>query len=368
MSSSLKTVGFLLLGGTHHILHLIPIAAELSKNKKIDIVVFVTNLEERDICESLLDRLDMVAADIRILKANPILRLISPKLAVLFTNMMRLNSLDALVVAERTTTILRSAFKMLPLFIQTQHGAGGRIGGYDLRLRHFDHVLVPGEKDKIRLVDMGLVSEETCHVSGLIKPYILRKLNPNRPKLFENDQPTVLYAPHFTTAQSSWMEFSRHLLDKFAATPHINFIVAPHIRLFKEASTEDRAPFEAYGQYPNILVDLGSEASTDMTYTLGADIYLGDVSSQVYEFLWQPKPCVFIGSEDLDWQDSADYTHWRFGRVCHSADAVMGALETARADHDQYIEMQKIGSLASVGHPDWNPVERAAKVISSLLR
>ncbi len=368
MSESLKTVGLLLLGGTHHILHLVPMAAELSKDETLEVIVFVTSAQERDICASLLTGLGMAGADIRILKANPILRMISPKLAILFSNLRRLKRLDALIVAERTSTILRFTGRRLPLFIQTQHGAGGRIGGYDLRLRHFDHVLVPGEKDKIRLIDMGLVSEETCHVTGLMKPFVLRTLNPNRPKLFDNDQPTVLYTPHFTDAQTSWNEFGRELLEKFAATPEMNFIVAPHIRLFKDATPERRAPIEAYAQYPNIIVDLGSPLTTDMTYTLGADIYLGDVSSQVYEFLWKPKPCVFIGSEDTDWQGSADYTHWRFGRVCHSAQAVMEALAAAQDDHGQYREMQTYGALASVGRPDWNPVARAAKTVRSLLR
>lgn len=367
MSRPSKTIGLLLLGGIHHILHLVPIAAELSKDKSINTVILVTSAEERETCARLLRGMGVADPDILILKANPILRLVSPKLAVLFANMWRLHRLDAVVVAERTSTILRSVFKMIPLFIQTQHGAGGRIGGYDLRLRHFDHVLVPGEKDKIRLIDMGLVSEETCHVTGLMKPYVLRTLNPDRPKLFQNNQPTVLYTPHFTDAQTSWNEFGRDLLEKFAATPHMNFIVAPHIRLFKNAPIGSRAPIESFAEYPNIIVDLGSPLTTDMTYTLGADIYLGDVSSQVYEFLWKPKPCVFIGSEDTDWQASADYTHWRFGRVCHSAEAVMDALEAAQDDHAQYIDIQKIGSLASVGHPDWNPVERAAKVVRSLV-
>ena len=362
-----KTIGLFLLGGIHHILHLIPIAAELSKDKTVKVVVLVTTLEERETCANLLEGMGLRDPEIILLKSNPILRFISPKLAVLFTNMWRLNRLDVVVVAERTSTILRSALGLIPLFIQTQHGAGGRIGGYDLRLRHFDHVLVPGEKDKIRLIDMGLVSEETCHVTGLMKPYVLRTLNPNRPKLFDNDQPTVLYTPHFTDAQTSWNEFGRSLLEKFAETPEMNFIVAPHIRLFKNAPMERRAPIEAFAKYPNIIVDLGSPLTTDMTYTLGADIYLGDVSSQVYEFLWKPKPCVFVGSEDTDWQASADYTHWRFGRVCHSADAVMEALAAAQHDHAQYVDIQKIGSLASVGHPDWNPVERAAKVVRSLV-
>ena len=42
---------------------------------------------------------------------------------------------------------------------------------------------------------------------------------------------------------------------------------------------------------PNLRFDPGSPASTDMTYTRAADIYLGDVSSQVYEFIAEPRPC-----------------------------------------------------------------------------
>ena len=42
-----------------------------------------------------------------------------------------------------------------------------------------------------------------------------------------------------------------------------------------------------------------------MAYTQRADIYLGDVSSQVYEFLLNPRPCVFLNPRRFDWRETA---------------------------------------------------------------
>ena len=52
-----------------------------------------------------------------------------------------------------------------------------------------------------------------------------------------------------------------------------------------------------------------------MTYMLAADIYLGDVSSQVYEFLLEPRPCIFLNGHNVPWQDNPYYSHWTLGQV-----------------------------------------------------
>jgi hypothetical protein len=57
----------------------------------------------------------------------------------------------------------------------------------------------------------------------------------------------------------------------------------------------------------NIHIDTGSLASTDMTYTLAADIYLDAVSSPVYAFLCRSRPCVFLNENDVARQDDPDY-------------------------------------------------------------
>ena len=114
-------------------------------------------------------------------------------------------------------------------------------------------------------------------------------------------------------------------------------------------------------------IDLGSHKSTDMSYTREADIYLGDVSSQVYEFLSGPKPCVFIGSENVKWRDNPDYAHWSYGPVCHSVSQVMDALEQAENTLLDYSARQAQGCRAAKGHPDWDPIARAGRLIGDIL-
>ena len=367
MTAASKKVGVLLIGGKHHILHLIPIAAELSKNNQIDVTIFVSDETERDISERILTGLGMKTPNIEIIPSLAILRIASPKLAILFRNIARLLRLDAIIVAERTSTILRKIVRRLPLFIHIPHGAGDRAKSYDSRIRHFDHVLVAGQKDKTRMIDLGLVDESSCHVTGYIKPYAVKQLFPKTPKLFQSDKPIILYNPHFSSLLSSWPDHGMDILSCFSRHPEMNFIVAPHIRLFQTASQAQRDEIEAFNNYPNIRVDLGSERSTNMTYTRAADIYLGDVSSQVYEFLSSPKPCVFFGAKPLYWMDNPDYAHWHYGRVCNSVDEVMTALNRATLEHSEFIDVQREGCRLAVGEPDWNPISRAANVVASLL-
>ena len=64
-----------------------------------------------------------------------------------------------------------------------------------------------------------------------------------------------------------------------------------------------------------IRVDLGSPASTDMRYTLPSDVYLGDASSQVYEFLIKPRHCIFrsLLAQSIVWHRDSDARQTRRG-------------------------------------------------------
>src|SRR3546814_19013401 len=73
------------------------------------------------------------------------------------------------------------------------------------------------------------------------------------------------------------------VLDLFANSNRYNLIFAPHVRLFDPPAAECYAQFERYRKLPHMHIDLGSERSIDMSYTGSADLYLGDVSSQVAE-------------------------------------------------------------------------------------
>ena len=362
-----KTVGLLLVGGPHHILHLVPIAAALETYSHIDIDVFVATDSEAQACQSVLTALNATRTQIRVLKTNALAKRISLKLGFLLSHLKIWKNLDALIVVERTSTILRYFTRALPPFIHIPHGAGDRAKSYDRRIRHFDHVLVAGEKDKKRMIALGLVTHETCEVTGYIKPFAVKQIHPTAPRVFENTHPTVLYNPHFSKELSSWEGFGLDLLEAFSNTPEMNFIFAPHIRLFANQREDMRRRVEAFSKFKNIHIDLGSPKSSDMSYTRAANIYLGDVSSQVYEFLAHPKPCIFITKPETQWQGNPDYAHWSYGPVCHSVSNVMQAMNHAMPSLANYAQAQTAGILAAKGDPSWNPIRRAADTVKTIL-
>src|SRR3546814_2802606 len=101
----------------------------------------------------------------------------------------------------------------------------------------------------------------------------------------------------------------------FAGQDRYNLVVAPHVRLFAEASDAERAAVAKLAVPGKVMIDLASDRLFDMSYTSGADIYLGDVSSQVYEFLATPRPCLFLNAHQVDWVGDPDYLFWKIGRA-----------------------------------------------------
>ncbi len=292
------------------------------------------------------------------------LKAISSKLAILIANLGKLRSMDALVVAERTSTLLKRLPIKTPAMIHIPHGAGDRARSYDKRIALFDHVIVAGPKDKRRMIELGLVTDESCSVSGYIKAAALKAMTPQRPKLFKNDRPTVLYNPHFSGELSSWPVFGQDVLEHFVNQSRYNLIFAPHIRMFAGAAQTERQAIDAYDAHDHIHIDLGSDRSTDMTYTRAADIYLGDVSSQVYEFLLSPGPCLFLSREKFNWQDDPDFAHWRYGQVCHDLTEFKSALALAEQAQERFLPIQITGRDDALGDQNWDALTRAAQAIS----
>jgi hypothetical protein len=43
-----------------------------------------------------------------------------------------------------------------------------------------------------------------------------------------------------------------------------------------------------------------------MTYTQTADVYIGDASNQVNEFIRTPRPYIFLNPDRIDWRSGLD--------------------------------------------------------------
>ncbi|BBK41122.1 glycerophosphotransferase [Allostella vacuolata] len=290
------------------------------------------------------------------------------KKAILAHNRALLAGFDALVVPERTSAYVKELGLPGLKLVHTGHGAGDRERSFNPEIRKYDFVLLSGRKYEERLLAQGLIRPGHYAVAGYSKfDLLLDRPPPDGRRLFANDRPTVLYAPHFDPRVSSWPKLGPALLEQALARPNYNLIFAPHVRLFDPVRWWKRLPFRRFAAAPNILVDLGSDCSVDMTYTNAADVYAGDVSSQVYEFIARPRPCVFLNAHRADWEKDPFYLCWRGGPVIEDVAAFPAALQTALDRFERYRPEQE-ALFAHTFDLDRRPsAERAADAIVAFL-
>ena len=218
------------------------------------------------------------------------------------------------------------------------HGAGDRAYGFNQSLERFDLLLLSGTKKYHRLKASGVLRKDNWAIVGYPKFDVVKPNEDSGEQLFPEHRPIVLYNPHFRRNLSSWYHWGREILEFFVSCPQYNLIFAPHVEL--KGRKQNWLSLRKYRVYPHIHIDLGSMASINMTYTKIADIYLGDVSSQVGEFLLRPRPCVFLNSHHIPWKANPDYFHWQLGPVIDAPSQLEGALANAGETHDRYLQVQ----------------------------
>jgi anti-sigma factor RsiW len=359
----------------HQLLHGISTAVELARRPGFEVHVASPSEDHIAYARGLAERLG--GAPIHCAVTSPLLlralygrsgRSVPPKLLSLGLLARHLDRFDAIAIPERTTVQLKLFGARSPHYIHLDHGAGDRAAGFDPRIRHFDMVLMAGEKHRERLGREGLIREGRHAVVGYPKFDAADAIRNPAWSPFANDRPIVLYNPHFSRL-GSWEAFGVPILRNFAAQDRYNLIVAPHVRMLD--GRKKRARWDAliaeYGRYDHILIDTGSDRSIDMSYTARADLYIGDVSSQVYEFLRTPKPCLFLDAHGVDWRDNEDYAHWRFGPVARSAGRLLDQVDAALAGHDDYADAQVAGFRETFATGEATPSVRAAAAIADYL-
>ena len=375
-------VGFLFnLDLTHHVPHAAPYAFELSK-KYPDIEVIIA-CSSRQVMR-YVKRIESLYPEHRcqfkmlsfpwfyVLKRKfRHKRLTNQKL--LKNNLDFFRQLDALVAPEQTFVRVKTKFGVEDLLlINVEHGAGDREGGFDNRLNAveaFDLRLLPGQKYVDRLKELNYLEEGKYAVVGYPKFEVVQGLNKQKKQFFRNSNPVVVYSPHFDQSISSWGSMGLDVLEFFKNNPNWNLIFAPHVELAIRNIHQNSFLPKEYNNIPNIHIDLGSVASTDMTYMLSADIYLGDVSSQVYEFLLEKRPCIFLNAHEVSWENNPYYLHWGFGQVVNSVGLdLKPALEQAFTTHKQFLKTQQDAfDYTFYNDKKSTTAERGAKAIAEFL-
>ena len=382
-----RRVGFLFNHEqVHQIAHSAPIAFELSRSyREFAVVLLFSSEKQRAALETLAraypgHRCEFLAlrAEGRFawLEGAPKTFALLRNLALLRTNAQTFSGFDAIVTPEKTSLAIRNLAGCAGLkLVHTRHGAGDREIGFDAQSREFDLVLLPGEKIRRRLAAAGALAPQHAIV-GYAKFDVGATPAANRRKLFDDDKPTVLYNPHCSPHLSSWYAQGREILDFFRASGRYNLIFAPHVMLFQRRLqvSIDKLAFKwvrnlesKYLASDNIHVDLGSSACTDMTYTRAADLYLGDVSSQVCEFLLNPRPCVFVNTHRIRWRDDPNYSAWSLGSVFERVEELPGALESAFRGHAEFRGAQEAYVRDTFDLSETPSAQRAAEAIRGFL-
>jgi hypothetical protein len=363
-----RPVAFLFLGETLLIPHLYPIVealAQAAPDLPIDLWVSTS------VHEALIGRwlAEAGIASARIRRA-PGFRTLSgyedgrnpplpAKLPMLLRLAPRLNRAALVVCAEQTSLWLPRALPMRPRFVNVLHGAGSMMNRNDPRRRAAWKTIVPGEAERDALAAHG-VDRESVVAVGYIKAGFRHRTAARG--LFRDERPILLYAPHWQQHRSSWWAWGPQAIEAVLASGRYNLIFAPHQRLAEKAPEVREMAARLAGR-ADVHCDLDSFAMVDGSYTAAADLYLGDTSSQVVEFLMRPRPCVFLDPLGVAWEGDPSYAMWQAGEVVTDIAALDAALARAPERHCGFLDAQKRFASAQLGDTSGAAPARAARVI-----
>jgi len=360
---------FLFLGEMLLLPHLYPVVEALGRMRpdiRLDLWIS-TSAHERILRRLLPDGLNVVlrrapgfreVADDR----NPVL---PNKLWMLARLAPALARTPVVLCAEQTSLWLPSLLPMRTRFLKTSHGVGSMSAREDRRRRAAWKLLVPSEMERRTYLDLGFTPEKVV-ATGYVKAAFPREQQ-TQPR-FDADRPVLLYTPHWQRHRSSWWNWGPAILDRLIEQRRFNIIFAPHQRLV-EGVPELREIVARVDRLGHVHADIDSFATVDGSYTAAADIYLGDTSSQVVEFLARPRPCLFLNSHHVEWRTRADHAFWQCGEVVDSLVDLDGALDRAERVHGDYRAAQAAFAEAALGDTSGEaPVRVAQEMLAALGR
>jgi len=351
-----RRVAFMFLGESLLIPHLFPIVealANLAPLLPIDLWV-------RDpFTDSILsERINSLGGAVQIQRTSGYGTSSPRKLPLLVRLLPGIWHTPVVVCAEQTSLWIPTLLPGQWRFIKTSHGVGSMSARDDRRRRSAWRLLVPSELERRTYLDRGFAAEKVIATGYVKASFVHHHLRPQ----FRDERPIIVYAPHWQRHRSSWWDWGRGIVEMLACQHSFNVIFAPHQRLV-ERDPEVRRVLSGVSELPHVHCDLDSFALVDGSYTAAADIYLGDTSSQVVEFLVRPRPCVFLNSQRIDWRATDDHGFWTCGEVVDRFDRIEGALADAQSLHSNYSAIQADFAGASLGDCRGEAPIRAARII-----
>jgi hypothetical protein len=339
-------VAFFFLGETLLIPHLYPVVEALARHEDIRIDLWVST----SVHEQLLAGWTAGLAPERLrIRRTPFFRLLPdyetgrnpllPNKALLLVGIAPcLLGTPVVVSAEQTSLWIPALLPWLRTrFINVMHGSGTINSREGFRRRKAWRMPVPSEAEQREFVARGM-DPAYVPVVGSVKASF--RHSTRRHLQFPQHRPIVLYNPHWQRHRSSWWDWGRDIVRQLMEQDRYNVILAPHQRLVEGDAELVRIMAEA-AKLPHVISDVDSFAMVDGSYPAAADIYLGDTSSQVIEFLARPRPCVFLNNTRTDWRSRQDHQIWESGQVLDSPEQLLAALDRAVESHATFLPAQQ---------------------------
>lgn len=366
-----KKISFVSFGNSSHLFHIAPTAFALSeRHPEYDCYFYIAD-GSRGVFETLAALYPKHRCHIVFIKPHWLKKWIYrlqgkvyfPRHTMRRSLKQLLPSSNAIVTPDFQATLMQEAknVKLDIPFIFTFHGYGDRAYPFRKALSNY-YLLLAGKKFRHRLANLGLLKSDGFAIVGYVKFDITRHRKPQS-DYFCNNSPIVLYNPHFDEDESS-LRLAPEVLAFFHQHTEYNLVFAPHINTNQALLRKIIKP--QYRDCPNILIDTHSTRLIDMTYTQLADCYLGDMSSQLQEFLYKPRPCIFLNAHNVDWKNNPDYACWHLGDVITNLDNLKTHLDHL-LQHNPYLEQQKTEFANTFDITEEPSADRAADAIAKFL-
>ncbi len=370
-----KRITFLYINGDHHIYHTALTAMELSiLQNHYEVTLLFSTDSHKNILSGVMNQYPNHRCTLMRLSPTSKYKYFNykkkayPHPPSMFKKALPIirESVSVVATSHPTISFAKKHGVQSRIYIYQFHGCGDRKYSFDPALSEYDFLLVPGELYKQRLQDENVTDSKKIKIIGY--PKFDLQLDSDV-ELFNNSCPTVFYNPHWDKKLSSFPLWGRKVIEYFSSQDTYNLIFAPHILLshWYHINQYD-LNFSEFNKSPNILIDLYSQRSINMTYIKQADIYMGDVSSQVYEWIgWKPRPCIFLNSNGIVWENDPDYRFWHNGLVINSLEEIGTALEKLNNDNPfQDYQIKHIKKYLDI--IDKKSSVRAAENIYSIIK
>ena len=358
------SVIFLFINGPHHTHHLILPALTFAKNYSQYQTVLISGSDKNtEIIEQALDKMGnpnckliKLPKPFRYYLKNYKNKIVPPPLSQWRFIDKSIHYSKAIISTSHETPkfLMKNINSDLKLFY-LYHGIGTRSYGFEDSINEYDFIFVPGKYHFNRLQNEAGINKNKLNIIGHPKLEWQNMMNNNIKSFFNNDNPTFYYNPHWDLSLSSYKKWGKDIIQYFQNNKQYNLIFSPH-PLIKNYSSRNNIDIDIDKiKSNNIIVDFYSNDTIDGSYLNVADVYIGDGSSMVTDFIIKKnKSCIFINSHNIDWQNNKSFEFWNCGKVINKLtefdSTIDSALKNNKYDENQraYIkQMIHTGSFSS---------------------